>query len=58
MPFGALIKLEPDVFGFIHSSEFGGLEEMKKQLEIKKSYDFIMEAIKVKERRINLKLQQ
>lgn len=57
MPFGALIKLEPDVFGFIHSSEFGGLEEMQKQLEIKKSYDFTIEAIKAKERRINLKLQ-
>jgi len=56
MPFGALVKLEPDIFGFIHSSEFGGLEEMEKRLEIKKSYEFILEAIKIKERRINLKL--
>ena len=31
-PFGALIKLDPDFQGLIHVSEFGSVEEMKKQL--------------------------
>jgi len=55
VPFGALVKLEADIFGFIHSSEFGGLEEMKQKLEINKSYEFVIDSIKTEERRVNLK---
>lgn len=55
LPIGAVIKLEPEIFGFVHSSEFGGVEEMKRQLELNKIYDFIVENVKIKERRINLK---
>lgn len=56
LPIGVVIKLEPEIFGFVHSSYFGGVEEMKKQLELNKTYDFIVESIKIKERRIDLKL--
>ena len=55
MPFGALVKIEPEMYGFIHSSEFGGLDEMKAKLELKKTYNFIIDSIKTKEKRINLK---
>lgn len=55
MPFGALVKIEPEMYGFIHSSEFGGLDEMKEKIELKKSYNFIIDSIKIKEKRINLK---
>lgn len=56
MPFGALIKLDAEIYGFIHSSEFGGLDKMKEALELKKIYEFTIETIKIKEKRINLKL--
>jgi len=55
MPFGALVKIEPEMYGFIHSSEFGGLDEMKAKLELKKTYNFVIDSIKTKEKRINLK---
>jgi len=55
MPFGALVKIEPEMYGFIHSSEFGGLDEMKAKIELKKTYNFIIDSIKTKEKRINLK---
>lgn len=55
MPFGALIKLDAEIYGFIHSSEFGGLEKMKEALELKKTYEFTIESVKMKEKRINLK---
>jgi small subunit ribosomal protein S1 len=56
MPFGALVKIEPEMYGFIHSSEFGGLEEMKAKIELKKTYDFIIDSIKTEEKRVNLKV--
>lgn len=55
MPFGALIKLDAEIYGFIHSSEFGGLEKMRESLELKKTYEFSIESVKMKEKRINLK---
>ena len=57
-PFGALIDIDSEIQGLIHISEFGGDEEMKKQLEIGKSYKFIIEAVKMEEKRITLKLKK
>jgi len=54
-PFGAYINLEHELQGMIHVTEFGGLDEMKQQLEIGKEYKFIVEAIKPEEKRITLK---
>lgn len=57
-PFGALINLDFDLQGLIHISEFGSSEEMKKQLEMGKSYNFIVDSVKPQERRITLKLKK
>lgn len=57
-PFGALINLDFDLQGLIHVSEFGSLEEMKKQLQAGKSYDFIIDSVKPQEKRIVLKLKK
>lgn len=56
-PFGAYIDLGDDLYGMIHISEFGSLEEMKKQLEQGKKYDFIIESVKPEEKRITLKMK-
>jgi len=55
-PLGVVINLDYDLQGLIHVSEFGGLDEMKKKLEIGKEYQFVVDAVKPEERRINLKL--
>jgi small subunit ribosomal protein S1 len=57
-PFGAYINLEYDLQGLIHVAEFGSLEEMKKNLEIGKKYQFVIESIKPEEKRIVLKLKK
>lgn len=57
-PFGAYINLDNDLQGLIHVVEFGGLEEMKKQLEIGKKYQFIIESLKPEEKRIALRLKK
>ncbi|KKQ21791.1 MAG: RNA binding S1 domain protein [Candidatus Wolfebacteria bacterium GW2011_GWC1_37_10] len=57
-PIGVLINLEGDLQGLVHVSEFGGTEEMKKQLELGKSYQFIISSVKIQEKRINLKLKK
>ncbi len=57
-PFGAYINLEHDLQGLIHVAEFGSLEEMKKNLEIGKQYQFVIESIKPEEKRIVLKLKK
>lgn len=56
-PFGAIIKLDQDFQGVIRVSDFGGIEEMKKMLELEKQYPFIIESIKPAEKRIVLKLK-
>ncbi|MBI2506877.1 MAG: S1 RNA-binding domain-containing protein [Candidatus Colwellbacteria bacterium] len=55
-PFGAFIKLDEDIMGLIHVSEFGSVEELKKELEPGKSYEFFIESVKPEEKRIILKL--
>lgn len=57
-PFGAFVNLDYGLQGLVHVSEFGGVPEMKKQLEQGKSYDFTIEAMKSQEKRIILKLKK
>jgi len=57
-PFGAYIDLGDNIYGLIHVSEFGSLDELKKQLEIGKKYKFTVDSIKPEEKRINLKLKK
>lgn len=55
-PFGAFVALTADIQGLIHVSEFGGVDEMKKVIEIGKQYKFRIESMKPAEKRIILKL--
>ena len=57
-PFGAFVALPGDVQGLIHVSEFGSIEEMKKQIEVGTSYLFKIELVKAQEKRIILKLKK
>ncbi len=57
-PFGAVVALEGDLQGMVHISEFGGQEEMKKALEVGKSYPFIVDSVKQDEKRITLKIKK
>ncbi len=57
-PFGAVIALEGDLQGMVHISEFGGQDEMKKELVIGQSYSFVVDSIKAEERRITLKTKK
>lgn len=57
-PFGAFVALDEDIQGLIHVSQFGGVEEMKKQLELGKTYAFTIELVKPQEKRIILKLKK
>lgn len=56
-PFGAIINLE-DIQGFVHITDFGGVDEMKKELDLGKEYYFIVHQIKPEERRLILKLKK
>ena len=55
-PFGAFVKLPNDLMGLIHVSEFGSVDELKKNLEPGKEYNFNIESVKPTEKRIVLKL--
>lgn len=57
-PFGAFVGLDPDIQGLIHVSEFGSIDEMKKQIEVGKSYTFKVDSVKPAEKRIILKLKK
>jgi ribosomal protein S1 len=57
-PFGAYINLAHGLQGLIHVSEFGGPEEMKKQLTLGSEHQFAIEAVKPEEKRILLKLKK
>ncbi len=57
-PFGAFIGLDSEIQGLIHVSEFGSVEEMKKQLELGKTYEFKIELVKPAEKRIILKMKK
>ena len=55
-PFGAFVKLDDDITGLIHVSEFGSVEELKKKLTPGESHPFLIDSIKADEKRIILKL--
>lgn len=55
-PFGAFINLDNEIHGLLHVSEFGSVEEMKKQLEIGKNHNFFIGLINPQEKRLILKL--
>ncbi|MFH1188989.1 MAG: S1 RNA-binding domain-containing protein [bacterium] len=57
-PFGAFIKLEHDILGLIHVSEFGSLDELKQQLKKDETYEFVITSIKPTDKRIVLKLKK
>ncbi len=57
-PFGAFIGLDSEIQGLIHVSEFGGIEEMKKAIEVGKQYNFTIDSIKPAEKRIILKMKK
>lgn len=53
-PFGAFVELESQVQGLVHISEFGTEENMKKELELGKEYDFKVLLLEPKEHRMSL----
>ncbi len=57
-PFGAFVGLDADIQGLIHVSEFGGIPEMQKQLQLGKQYTFSIAIVKPQEKRIILKLKK
>jgi len=54
-PFGAFIRLDENIVGLIHVSEFGGPEAMKSELVVGQKYDFVIDSVKPEEKRIILK---
>ena len=54
--FGAFVEIKPKIRGLCHISEFESKEDMEKQLEIGKTYDFQILLIEPKEHRMSLKL--
>ncbi len=57
-PFGAIVTLNKEIQGQLHVTDFGSVEEMKKQLGESKDHAFIIESVKPQERRIVLKLKK
>jgi small subunit ribosomal protein S1 len=57
-PFGAVINLDDTYQGYVHVTEFGGAEEMRKSLTVGKEYPFTIESVKPQERRISLKAKK
>jgi small subunit ribosomal protein S1 len=57
-PFGAVVALEGDLQGMVHISEFGDQDEMKKALVVGQSYPFVVDAVKLEEKRITLKTKK
>ena len=57
-PYGAFIDIDNEIQGLIHVSEFGGIDEMKRQLELHKDYMFVIDTLKPLEKRLFLKLKK
>ncbi|HVN26578.1 MAG TPA: S1 RNA-binding domain-containing protein [Candidatus Paceibacterota bacterium] len=57
-PFGAVVALDHDLQGMVHISEFGGQDEMKKMLTVGQTYPFVIDTVKLDEKRITLKLKR
>lgn len=58
-PFGAMVDLEEGgLQGMIHVSEFGSVDEMKRQLTVGGAHRFVIESLKPEEKRLILKLKR
>jgi small subunit ribosomal protein S1 len=55
-PFGAFVKITPEIQGLCHISEFGTKSKMEEKLKIGKKYDFQILEIRPEEHRMSLKL--
>lgn len=53
-PFGAFVKLDDDIHGLCHISEFGSDAKMKEALKEGASFDFTVQSIKKEEHRMAL----
>lgn len=54
-PFGAVIKLDDEIQGQVHVTEFGGEEEMKEKIDKEETYTFEIKEVNKEDKRINLK---
>lgn len=57
-PFGAIINIDETYQGYVHVTEFGSAEEMRKHLTVGKEYPFVIENVKPAERKIALKIKK
>lgn len=57
-PYGAFVDLDKEIQGLIHVSEFGGIDEMKAQIEAGKEYIFVIDSLKPQEKRLLLKIKK
>lgn len=57
-PFGAFIKITPEIQGLCHISEFGTKTRMEEKLKIGDKYDFQILEIRPEEHRMSLKLTE
>ncbi len=53
-PFGAVVKLDEEIQGQVHITEFGGEEEIKAAIKKGETYKFKIKEIKKEDKRINL----
>jgi len=55
-PFGAFVKITPEIQGLCHISEFGTRSKMEEQLKIGEKYEFQILEIRPEEHKMSLKL--
>jgi small subunit ribosomal protein S1 len=53
-PFGAFVRVDGDIQGLCHISEFGTDEQMRKTIETGKAYDFYVQSVSSKDHRMAL----
>lgn len=57
-PFGAFVKLDPEIQGLAHISEFGTEAKMKERVRVGEEYQFKILSVDVKEHRLSLGLPE
>src|SRR3989344_1877951 len=55
-PFGAFVKLDEEIQGLLHISEFGNEEKMKEEINLNQEYEFKILSVDPKEHRLGLGL--
>lgn len=53
--FGALVNLEDGLQGSLHTGDFGSLDELKEKMELGSTHAFVVDSVKVDDKRIVLK---